>query len=114
MSASWSRPTSLPKNIRGTTSASRKKHGRRSAPRLAGMAHPPAGALSRLDHPVDAGAGARPGAAAIVDRDAAALLPPLVLPHHRAAGAPDRASDSRPTGAVRRQPRLLSRHYGAE
>ncbi len=43
----------------------------------------------------------------------AALLSPLVLPHSRPAGAPHRAPDAGPPGAVRRQPHLLSRHPGA-
>src|SRR6266849_413080 len=112
MSASWSRPISSPKNIRGTTSANRKKHGRRSAPGLAGPAGPTAGDLLRLDRPLDAGTSLRPGAAAALDGNPAAFLPPLVLPHSRPAGAPDRAADAGSPGAVRRQSHLLSRHHG--
>src|SRR5712691_5058221 len=113
MSASWSRPISSPKNIRGTTSANRKKHGRRNAIGLAGPASATAGDLPRLDRPVDAGASRGAGAAAALDGELAALLSPLVLPHSRPAGAPDRAADADPPGAVCRQSHLLSRHHGA-
>src|SRR5437870_9068193 len=108
MSASWSRPTSSPKNIRGTTSANRKRHGRHKRPGLARLADTAAGALPRLDHPPDASAGVGAGVAAALDGDLAAVLPPLVLPHHRVAGAPPRPSDPGATGAVRGQPHLLS------
>src|SRR5579863_2892904 len=111
MSASSSRPTSLPKSIRAITSANRKKHGRRRAHGLVGLANATAGGLSRLDDPLDAGTSVRPGVAAAVDGDLAVLLSPLVLPHSRFAGAPDRAADQRPTGAVCRQSYLLSRHH---
>src|SRR5260370_40169464 len=112
MTASWSRPIPSPKNIRGTTSANRKKHGRRNAPGLAGPAGPTAGDLLRLDRPFEAGTILGPGAAAALDGTPAALLPPLVLPHSRSAGAPDRAADAGSPGALRRQSHLLSRHHG--
>src|SRR5260370_41706971 len=111
MSASWSRPISSPKNIRGTTSANRKKHGRRNASGLAGPAGPPAGDLLRLDRPLEAGTSLGPGAAATLDGNPAALLPPLVLPHSRPAGAPDCAADAGEPGAGCCQSHPLSPHH---
>src|ERR1051326_3948695 len=101
MSASSSRPISSPKNTRGTTSANRKRHGRRSAARLADPAGVAADDLSRLDGAADAGAGARPLAAAALDGDAAALLSPLLLSHSGPQGAPHRPPDCRAAGVVR-------------
>ena len=71
------------------------------------------GALSRLDRAADAGAGPGSGAAAALGGDVPALLSSLLLPYSRHPGARDRPAGSGAAGAVRGQPRLLSRHHGA-
>ncbi len=80
------------------------------SPALQGLA---AGDLSRLDHPLDAGAGVGPGVAAAVDGDLPALLSSLVLPHPRLRVRRIGRPTERPPGAVRRQSHLLSRHHRA-
>src|SRR5438094_186350 len=106
MSASWSRPISWLKSIRGITSGNRKKHGRRRTHGFAGAAGLASGDLSHLHSRADAGPGVRPSVSTPVDGELPALLPPLVLPDSRLAGAPHRAADPSPAGAVCRQSHL--------
>src|SRR5947208_9214733 len=111
MSALSSRPTSSPRSIPGTTSANRKKHGRRRAHGLDDAAAVAPGDLSPLHAAVDASAGDRPCPGAALGDRLPAVLSPVLLLHPRIARAADRAADGDASGVVCRPPRLLSRHY---
>src|SRR5579862_3195656 len=100
MSASWSRPTSSPRNIRGITNGNRKRHGRPRTHGLADAAGMAAVALSWLDRRADAGAGVGARVAPPLGRDLPVLLSPRLLPHPRAPGAPDRPPGEGAAGAL--------------
>src|SRR5580658_11317143 len=116
MSASWSRPTSSPKNTRAIMSVDLKTTGRRTvgqarAHGLDGTQGATRGGLSRLDAGDDADTSPRDRVAAAVGRVLSALLPSPLLPHPRPRRSPDRPAGRRPPGAVRVQPHRIPRYH---